>query len=124
MKWVRGFDGLVCFGFAVFFTVATLQNFFLPSVVVTDIVYPNYNNVITENIKGVSPDVCKGSSAAHPSVEPTCTCLAGVVGASFSNGVDCIREHNGLPAEHQQVGRMNPNSIFSTYFLCDLYTSS
>jgi hypothetical protein len=117
MKWVRGFDGLVCFGFTVFFTIATLQNFFLPSVVVTDIVYPNYNDIIKENMKGIAPDVCNGPSAVHPSVEPTCTCLQGVTGASFNSGLDCIRKHTGLPAEHEQIGRMNPNFLFFHIFL-------
>jgi hypothetical protein len=118
MKWVRGFDGLICFGFALFFIVATLQNFFLPSVVVTDIVYPNYNNIITESMKGVLPDVCHGHSAGHPSVRPTCICLARLsIDSSFTDGADCIRQHSGLPAEHQQIGRMNPNFVFFYIFI-------
>jgi hypothetical protein len=118
MKWTRGFDGLLCFGFAVFFTIAMVQNFFLPSVIVTDIVYPNYKNIITENMKGVLPGVCYGPSAEHVSVKPTCICLSRLAtGSSFNDGVDCIRQHNGLPAEHRQIGRMNPNFIFFYIFL-------
>jgi hypothetical protein len=117
MKWVRGLDGLLCFGFTVFFTVATIQKFFLPSVTVTDIVYPNYKNIITSNMQGVAPDVCTGPSATHPSVQPTCSCLQGVVGLTFSKGLDCIRDHNGLPAEHKSIGRMNPNFIFFHIFM-------
>jgi hypothetical protein len=117
MKWVRGLDGLLCFGFAIFFTIATIQDFYLPSVAVTDIVYPHYKDIIIENMKGVAPDVCMGPSKSHPSVAPTCDCLGGATGADFDTGLGCIRTHHGLPAEQKQIGWINANFCFFHIFL-------
>jgi hypothetical protein len=113
MKWVRGFDGLLCFGFSVFFAIATLQNFFLPSVAVTDIEYPNYKEIITGNINGEKSEVCSGE--IHPSLTQACMCLSNVT--DFDAGLECTRIHHGLPAIQKQKGRINANFFFFHIFL-------
>jgi hypothetical protein len=118
MKWVRGFDGLLCFGFAVFFTVATLQDFFLPSIAVTDIVYPNYKEIITSNLAGKPSEACSGN--IHPSLTQACTCLNDAT--DFEAGLHCTRVHHGLPAIQKQHGRMNANFFFfHIFFMASVY---
>jgi hypothetical protein len=114
MKWVRGFDGLLCFGFAVFFTVATVQDFFLPSIAVTGIVYPNYKAISEENVKGNPPEVCVGP-LVHASLTDVCSCMHNTV--DFKTGLNCTRDHHGLPAQQKQIGRVNPNFFFFHIFL-------
>ena len=115
MKWVRTADGFMCFGFAVFFAVATLQPFFLAPVVVTDVVYADYNGMVDGMTlePAVRPGVCNASyvssaMAADASVQRTCKCLDDAK-PSLAPLHECMRKHHRLPAEQIHVGRVNPN---------------
>jgi hypothetical protein len=118
MKWLRSADGLVCFGFAVFFAVATLQDFFLPSVVVTDVVFADYNGIIANSVAvpRVVADVCVGNAADEPSVASTCACLT-QAGTDKITATKCMLTHRSLPAEQRMVGHLNPNFILFYIFL-------
>ena len=116
MKWMRVSDGFVCFAIAVFFGVAIFQNFFLTSVAVTDVVYPDYKSIIKGSTSPVpvAPNVCNISSDA--SVTGPCQCLASA-GTDSDKAYMCIESHNGLPSTQVAVGRMNPNFFLFYIFL-------
>jgi hypothetical protein len=123
MKWIRATDGIVCFGFGVFLSVATFQDFFLDSVPITDIVKPAYRNLLAESTAPAQtlPGVCSGASGTDPTVSPTCVCLI-AAGSSMEMATSCINMHNGLPGEQVMVGRINPNFIlFYIFMLSAMY---
>jgi hypothetical protein len=118
VRWVRTADGFISFGFAVFFAVATYQDFYLQSAVVTDIVFPEYRDILNASTfePSTPPDVCMGPMALDWSVNATCECLANVT-SNMTAANECIHKHHGLPAEQVFVGRINPNYLLFHVFL-------
>jgi hypothetical protein len=118
VRWVRTADGFISFGFAVFFAVATFQDFYLPSAVVSDIVFPHYRKILNSSthMPPVAPDVCMGPMANELSVNATCECLADA-SDNMTKASDCIRTHHGFPSEQVVVGRINPNYLLFHVFL-------
>ena len=115
MKLVRVMDGMLCFAISVFFGVAIFQDFFLASVVVTDITYPAYKSIIngTTFAVQVTPDVCRTSTDA--SVTETCQCFISA-GKDATKAYECIGSHGGLPSTQVAVGHINPNFILFYVF--------
>jgi hypothetical protein len=123
VRWVRTADGFISFGFAVFFAVATFQEFYLSSAVVTDIVFPEYKKILNASTTDppTPPDVCMGPMADEWSVNATCECLANVTG-NMTAAKMCIHTHHGLPSEQVVVGRINPNYLlFHVFFVAAIY---
>ena len=122
MKWLRTADGFMCFGFAVFFAVASLQPFYLAPVVVTDVISADYNAIVHGMSLDpvVRPSVCNASYvspalAADASVQIPCSCLDDAKDSTSLN--ECMRKNHGLPAEQVRIGRMNPNYLLFHVFL-------
>ncbi|KAJ1465384.1 hypothetical protein T484DRAFT_1757456 [Baffinella frigidus] len=123
VRWVRTIDGFVSFGFAVFFAVATFQDFYMSSAVVTDIVFPEYRKILNASTATppTPPDVCKGPAANSWSVNATCVCLTSA-GSNITRAAECIHEHRGLPSEQVVVGRVNPNYLlFHVFLVASIY---